>query len=147
MRVTYQIFLSLLIMIINNSCIVNSGKREDKTIAFTNVNVIPMDTEKVLIDYTVIVKNGRILQIDKSNELQIPDNCQVVNAEGKYMIPSLSDMHIHLEGQAWNIMYPPELMYTEEEIDYTCEVVNEIIDRFEDIKLEGHVPSQVFKKR
>lgn len=78
------------------------------TLAFTNVTVIPMDKERMLTDQTVLVKEGRIIAMGLSFAIIIPEGATIINAEGKYMIPTLSDMHIHLEGDAWNLLLPPE---------------------------------------
>ena len=65
-----------------------------QTVAFTNVNVIPMDKERVLRDQTVLIKNGIIAEIGK--KVKIPKDAQIINASGKYLIPGLMDMHTHL---------------------------------------------------
>ena len=39
-----------------------------QTVAFTNVNVIPMDKERVLKDQTVLVKDGMIVEIGKKSK-------------------------------------------------------------------------------
>jgi imidazolonepropionase-like amidohydrolase len=65
-----------------------------QTVAFTNVNVIPMDKERVLENQTVLIKNGVIAEIGK--KVKIPKDAQVINASGKYLIPGLMDMHTHL---------------------------------------------------
>jgi imidazolonepropionase-like amidohydrolase len=63
-------------------------------IAFTHVNVIPMDKYRILKNYTVLVSDGLILDIGKS--LKIPANTEIVEGKGKYLIPGLVDMHVHL---------------------------------------------------
>lgn len=65
-----------------------------QTVAFTNVNVIPMDTERVLKKQTVIVKDGIILEIGK--KVKIPKDALKIDGKGKYLIPGLMDMHTHL---------------------------------------------------
>ena len=65
-----------------------------QSVAFTNVNVIPMDKERVLQNQTVLIKNGMIAEIGK--KVKIPKDAQVINASGKYLIPGLMDMHTHL---------------------------------------------------
>src|SRR5215213_3769381 len=65
-----------------------------QTIAFTNVNVIPMDKERVLQNQTVLVKNGVIVEIAK--KVKIPKDAVRIDASGKYLIPGLVDMHTHL---------------------------------------------------
>ena len=65
-----------------------------QTVAFTNVNVIPMDRERVLQNQTVLVKDGVIAGIGA--RLKIPKGAQIIDARGKYLIPGLVDMHTHL---------------------------------------------------
>ncbi|MCD9188641.1 MAG: amidohydrolase family protein [Pyrinomonadaceae bacterium] len=69
--------------------------QNDKNVtAFTNVNVIPMDKERVLQNQTVLIKNGMIAEI--GNKVKIPKNAQIIDGKGKYLIPGLVDMHVHL---------------------------------------------------
>lgn len=65
-----------------------------QTIAFTNVNVIPMDKERVLANQTVLVKNGIIAEI--GSKVKIPKDAAQIDGKGKYLIPGLMDMHTHL---------------------------------------------------
>jgi len=79
--------------------------------AFTHVNIIPMNKEIVLTDYTVIVYDGLIKEIGLTSFVNIPNGTHIIDVRGKYMIPGLSDMHIHLEGDAWNLLFPPESQF------------------------------------
>lgn len=69
--------------------------QESLTTAFIHVNVIPMDGERILENYTVVVQNGLITEVGPSDEVVVPDGAQVINGEGKYLMPGLADMHIH----------------------------------------------------
>jgi len=64
------------------------------TIAFTNVNVIPMDKERILTNQTVLIKNGSIAEIGA--KVKVPKDAQIVDGKGKFLIPGLMDMHTHL---------------------------------------------------
>jgi hypothetical protein len=77
-----------------------------------------MNKETVLSDYSVIIRDGSIRELGPSSSLKIPQGATVVDVTGKFMIPALSDMHVHLEGDAWNIMYSPESRFSSEEIDF-----------------------------
>lgn len=66
------------------------------TVAFVGVNVIPMDRERVLLNQTVIVRNGVIAEIGDAKRVRIPAGAQRVEGAGKYLIPGLADMHTHL---------------------------------------------------
>ncbi len=65
-----------------------------QTIAFINVNVIPMDKEQILKNHTVLISNGIIMDMGKS--VKIPKNAEIIDGKGQYLIPGLVDMHVHL---------------------------------------------------
>jgi imidazolonepropionase-like amidohydrolase len=72
------------------------AEKEQDAVAFTHVNILPMTNDIVLDNQTVIVKNGRILSIGKDSDIEIPSGAQVIEARGKYLLPGLADMHVHL---------------------------------------------------
>ncbi|NIR46799.1 MAG: amidohydrolase family protein [Gemmatimonadetes bacterium] len=65
-------------------------------LAFTGVNVIPMDGKRVLRDQTVVVADGAIQAIGEGSRISVPDEAVRIDAAGKYLIPGLFDMHVHL---------------------------------------------------
>ncbi|MDX1521916.1 MAG: amidohydrolase family protein [Anaerolineae bacterium] len=67
-----------------------------QTTAFVNVNVIPMDTERVLENQTVIVEGDRITAIGPVGDVAIPDGVEIIEGNGAYLMPGLADMHTHL---------------------------------------------------
>jgi imidazolonepropionase-like amidohydrolase len=66
--------------------------------AFTNVNVIPMDSERVLADQTVVVRNGRITALGPAASVQVPAGATRVDGSGRYLLPGLAEMHGHIPG-------------------------------------------------
>ncbi|MFC2038236.1 hypothetical protein ACFLUG_00485 [Chloroflexota bacterium] len=68
------------------------------TIAFVDVNVIPMDSDCILEEQTVVVENGRITKIGGSQEINPPGDALIIDGHGRFLIPGLSDMHVHLLG-------------------------------------------------
>lgn len=66
--------------------------------AIINVNVIPMDSERVLEDQTVLVVDGRVSQIGHAGDASIPDGAQVIDAQGGFLIPGLVNSHFHVSG-------------------------------------------------
>lgn len=65
-------------------------------IAFIDVNVIPMDRERVIERQTVIVRDGLIAEIGDVKRVKIPVGAQRIDGTGKFLIPGLTDMHVHL---------------------------------------------------
>lgn len=68
----------------------------NRAVAFVNVNVIPMDRERVLPNQTVIVRDGRIALIGPAAKTKLPKDALRVDGRGKYLMPGLVDMHSHL---------------------------------------------------
>jgi imidazolonepropionase-like amidohydrolase len=66
--------------------------------AFVNVNVVPMDSERVLRGQTVIVVGDRIMQVGPTADVAIPAGANRVDGAGKYLMPGLSEMHGHTPG-------------------------------------------------
>jgi len=66
------------------------------TIAFINVNVIPMSSETVQMGRTVIVENGVITLIGSVDEVRIPDEALAVDGTDRFLMPGLAEMHAHV---------------------------------------------------
>jgi len=65
-----------------------------ETIVFRNVSVLPMTSPRVLEKQSVVVRDGRILSI--STTPAIPKDATVIDGTGKFLIPGLADMHVHI---------------------------------------------------
>lgn len=72
------------------------------TIAFIDVNVVPMDGEHVLMRHTVLIQGDRIIAIDPADEASVPPSATRIEAAGKYLIPGLVDTDVGLlSGSLW----------------------------------------------
>ena len=70
---------------------------QKKTI-FVNVNVLPMNEEVILQNHSVMVENETITAIAPSGALPVPEGAEIIDGNGAYLMPGLSDMHTHLYG-------------------------------------------------
>lgn len=77
--------------------------RARTTTAFVQVAVVPMTSEAVLSDRTVLVVDGTIVAIGAAGEVTIPDGTTVIDATGQFLIPGLSDMHAHVRRREGNL--------------------------------------------
>ena len=88
------------------------GAQEDPqpTLIFTNVNVVNMRDGTIAQGMTVVIKKGRISGVAKVGLVDQGRDIQIVNANGKYMVPGLWDMHVHsaFVSPAWDekVIYP-----------------------------------------
>ena len=67
-----------------------------QTVVFENVNVIPMDRNRLLERQTVVVRDGRIAEIGAAASIKTPPGSTRIDGAGKYLIPGLAEMHGHL---------------------------------------------------
>jgi len=65
-------------------------------LAITHVTVIDMTGAPARADQTVIIKKDRVAGIGASNTVTIPGGAQILDAQEKFLIPGLVDMHTHL---------------------------------------------------
>jgi imidazolonepropionase-like amidohydrolase len=64
--------------------------------AFVNVNVVPMTSETVIEQQTVVVEKGRIKAIGPVDEVPIPEDARVIDGTDRYLMPGLAEMHAHV---------------------------------------------------
>lgn len=72
------------------------GASAQQATAFVGANVIPMDSERVLEDQTVVVRDGRIVALGPRSEVEVPAGANRIEAGGRYLIPGLAEMHGHV---------------------------------------------------
>src|SRR5713101_2242805 len=70
-----------------------------KSLVVTHISVVDVSTGETKPDMTVIISNGRIREIGRFTTARIPEAAQVVEAGGKFLIPGLWDMHVHIFNQ------------------------------------------------
>ena len=90
-------------------CVQNVGSAlalEKRPTAFIHANLIPMTTETVMSDQTVIIEGEQITVIGPSNQTDIPANANVVNCRNAFLMPGLSDMHMHLRYDWMSDVWP-----------------------------------------
>ena len=68
-----------------------------RPLAFVHVTIIDATGAPPKPDMTVVMSGGRITATEHSTKLNVPDNSRVVDGTGKFLIPGLWDMHIHLD--------------------------------------------------
>ncbi len=68
-----------------------------QSLLLRHANVLTMETPDILMDYDVFIKDGKIHSIKKTvTDAIIPDNTKVIDVTGKFLMPGLIDMHVHL---------------------------------------------------
>ncbi len=70
------------------------------SVAITHVTVIDPVTATTHPDFTVLVQHAQISAVGPSASTRVPEDAIIVEATGKFLIPGLVDMHLHLLGAA-----------------------------------------------
>jgi imidazolonepropionase-like amidohydrolase len=78
-----------------------SGGASASTLAITHVSVIDATGTPPQPEMTVVVRDGRIVELGKSGEVHPPADARTVDASGKFLIPGLWDMHVHTVFGDW----------------------------------------------
>ena len=73
----------------------------DQTLVFDHVNVVDVKKGQILPDMRVLIVNGVIDEVVSSeNAKPLRYGGEVIDASGKYLMPGLYDLHVHLGGDA-----------------------------------------------
>lgn len=75
--------------------VAGAAEPHGEVIAFGGVHVVPLDRPGVLEDRTVLIRGDRIAGIEPGGT-EVPDGARVIDARGKYLMPGLADMHVHV---------------------------------------------------
>jgi hypothetical protein len=93
-----RIAAGFLFSIVAAAALVSCFSSQPAAIAITHVTVIDATGAAAQPDSTVVVSGGRISAVGPANKIAIPSGATVVDGAGKFLIPGLADMHIHLTG-------------------------------------------------
>ncbi len=112
----YMTYLLTLLLIATANLILAQNTKETNVTkaavtAFVNVNVVPMDRERVIENQTVIVRDGRIVEIGSANKIKVPEGAARVDGAGKYLMPGLAEMHGHIPPPQSPKQYTEAVLY------------------------------------
>lgn len=99
------------------ACVPSAVAQSPATLVLTHVTVIDTAGGPTRTDQTVIVTSGRIAEIGPAASLRPPKGARTIDASGKFLIPGLWDMHVHIAGinadPAWSkdVILPELLAY------------------------------------
>jgi imidazolonepropionase-like amidohydrolase len=79
---------------------------ENARLAFVDVNVLPMDAERILRRQTVLVEGNRIVAIGPTKNTKVPADAIIVpGGSDAHLLPGLADMHTHVENERDLLLY------------------------------------------
>lgn len=87
----------LLLLIALAGCHPQSGPPD---LAIAHVSVVDVERGTIDSDRTVVISGARIVRLGPARSVQFPAETRVIDGSGKYLIPGLWDMHVHLDSGA-----------------------------------------------
>lgn len=64
--------------------------------AIVGASVVNIQTGTAIPDAVVLIEGDRIVDVGPAAAVKVPANAQVVRADGKWLLPGLMNMHVHL---------------------------------------------------
>src|SRR5687768_2332153 len=90
---TNKSFFIFLIVLVSHSCLSQEQALQNKALVIKNVNVIQMTSpNSVLAGATVVLRNSKIEALNGT----IPKDAVILDGKGKWLIPGLIDIHVHI---------------------------------------------------
>ncbi|MEY2501434.1 MAG: hypothetical protein QOI07_1768 [Verrucomicrobiota bacterium] len=75
---------------------VAQAQPDETVLALTNATVVGITGNNSSQRATVLIRRDRIVDVSEPDKIKIPDGAQTIDATGKFLIPGLWDMHMHL---------------------------------------------------
>jgi len=86
-----------------------------------NVTVADVVHKKMIPSQTVVMNRGIITSVKPSKQVKIPQNSHVINGEGKYLIPGMTDAHVHFF-QSGGLYTRPDALDLRKHVPYAKEI-------------------------
>lgn len=74
------------------------SQKKDADIIIKSANIIDVKTGKIISGKAVAIKDGMIINVFNQKLISGYNSKQILDAEGKYLMPGLWDMHMHFGG-------------------------------------------------
>jgi imidazolonepropionase-like amidohydrolase len=90
--------VSFLILFVECGWLQSCSASRPVGIAVTHVTVLDATGAPPRPDFTVVISGTRIAAVGPSSSVVIPSRAKVFDGAGKFLVPGLADMHVHLTG-------------------------------------------------
>ncbi len=69
---------------------------QDRPVAITGANVVDLEGGPAIVDAVVVMHDGRFTAVGPAASTRVPDDAEVIDANGLWLVPGLMNMHVHL---------------------------------------------------
>lgn len=86
-----------------------------------NVTIVDVINQKLIPNQTVVLTKELISEIKPSKKIKIPNNAKIINGEGKFLIPGMTDSHVHFF-QSGGLYTRPDALDLRNQVSYEKEI-------------------------
>jgi imidazolonepropionase-like amidohydrolase len=105
-----------------------TSPQQKGALAITNANLIDGTGKPVVTDAVIIMDKGRIVSVGTKATVKIPKGAKIIDAQGKYVLPGLWDMHAHFEQVEWGLVYLAAGVTTVRDVGNEFEFITSVRD-------------------
>ncbi len=105
-----HVLMASLLLLPSSPATAHAESSQDQATVFVDVDVVPMDGDRLLEHQTVIVRGEVIERIGDVATIPTPANARVIEGKGLTLMPGLADMHTHLASQVAPFEGPGQLL-------------------------------------
>ena len=98
------------------------------TLAITGATLIDGTGNAPVKDAVVVIEGDRIIAAGPRNKVKIPGNARRLNAQGKFLLPGLWEMHAHFEQVEWGPIYLAAGVTTVRDVGNEFEFITSVRD-------------------
>lgn len=93
--------------------------------AIVGGNVVNPDGAPSIKNTAILIKDNKIIQVGKLGKVKIPQDAEIINIEGKWVIPGMIDSHIHFF-QSGGIYTRPDVIDLRKYVPYVDQELSQI---------------------
>jgi len=86
-----------------------------------NVTIVDVINQKLIPNQTIVLTKELISEIKPSKKIKIPNNAKIINGEGKFLIPGMTDSHVHFF-QSGGLYTRPDALDLRNQMSYEKEI-------------------------
>ncbi|ASW74345.1 amidohydrolase [Chryseobacterium piperi] len=86
-----------------------------------NVTVVDVINKKLIPAQTVVIKENIIAEIKSAKKIKTPQNVTVINGTGKFLMPGMTDAHVHFF-QSGGLYTRPDVLDLRKHVPYEKEI-------------------------
>lgn len=86
-----------------------------------NVTVVDVVNKKLIPDQTVVISQNTISDIKPAKKIKIPQNANIINGNGKFLMPGMTDAHVHFF-QSGGLYARPDALDLRKHVPYDKEI-------------------------